>query len=47
MDEVNVTLEKYAILCALMADTGGDIQKENDIELAKGDRLARLILERD
>ena len=36
MDEVNVTLEKYAILCALMADTGGDIQKENDIALAKG-----------
>jgi len=36
MDEVNVTLEKYAILCALMADTGGDIQKENDIALAQG-----------
>ena len=28
MGEVNVSLETYANLCALMADTGGDVEKE-------------------
>ena len=36
MDEVNVPLEQYAKLCALMADTGGDIEKENAIAHAEG-----------
>ncbi len=36
MADGNVTLEMYAELCALMADTGGNIEKENQIALAKG-----------
>jgi hypothetical protein len=36
MGETNVSLEKYAELCALMADTGGDVEKENSIALAEG-----------
>lgn len=36
MSEVNVTLEKYAELCALMADTGGDIGKEYSISQSEG-----------
>ena len=36
MDEVKVTLEQYARLCALMADTGGEIEKENSIALSEG-----------
>ncbi|MEN8207907.1 MAG: hypothetical protein ABFR50_01525 [Candidatus Fermentibacteria bacterium] len=36
MDEINVSLEQYARLCALMADTGGDIERENKIALAEG-----------
>ena len=36
MADGNVTLEKYAELCALMADTGGDIEMENQIALSKG-----------
>jgi hypothetical protein len=31
-----ITLEKYADLCALMADTGGDVNKENAIAEANG-----------
>lgn len=31
-----MTLEKYAELCALMADTGGDIEKENSIAQKEG-----------
>ncbi len=36
MEEVNVSLAAYAELCALMADTGGDVEKENRIALSKG-----------
>ncbi len=36
MGDGDVTLEMYAELCALMADTGGDIEKENQIALSKG-----------
>ena len=37
MDAINgVTLEKYADLCALMADTAGDVSKENAIAEANG-----------
>ncbi len=36
MGEVSVTLEMYADLCALMADTGGNIEEENRIALSKG-----------
>ena len=35
MAEFKVTLEKYAALCALMADTGGDESKEIEIALAQ------------
>jgi len=31
-----ITIEKYADLCALMADTGGDVAKENAIAQANG-----------
>lgn len=31
-----LTIEKYADLCALMADTGGDVAKENAIASANG-----------
>lgn len=31
-----ISLEKYADLCALMADTGGDVNKENAIAQANG-----------
>ena len=31
-----ISLEKYADLCALMADTGGDVNKENAIAGANG-----------
>jgi hypothetical protein len=31
-----LTIEKYADLCALMADTGGDVAKENAIAAANG-----------
>lgn len=31
-----LTIEKYADLCALMADTGGDVSKENAIAAANG-----------
>jgi hypothetical protein len=31
-----ITLEQYADLCALMANTGGDVSKENEIALANG-----------
>lgn len=35
--EVNgVSIEKYADLCAMMADTGGDVSKENAIAEANG-----------
>jgi len=34
--DVNVSLEQYANLCALMADTGSDVSKENEIALAQG-----------
>ena len=36
MSEVSVTLEKYADLCALLADTGGDVEKENAIAQSGG-----------
>ena len=36
MPDVNVSLEQYADLCARMADTGGDVSKENEIALAQG-----------
>ena len=36
MSDVNVTLEHYADLCARMADTGGDVSKENEIAAAQG-----------
>jgi hypothetical protein len=36
MPDVNVTLEQYADLCALMADTGGDVSKENEIASTHG-----------
>src|SRR5262245_12777420 len=31
-----ISLEKYADLCALMADTGGDVGKENAVAAANG-----------
>jgi hypothetical protein len=31
-----IPLEQYAILCALMADTGGDVSKENEIAARAG-----------
>ncbi len=31
-----ISLEKYADLCALMADTGGDVSKENTIAAGNG-----------
>lgn len=31
-----IPLEQYAILCALMADTGGDVGKENEIAARAG-----------
>jgi hypothetical protein len=36
VSDVNVSLEVYAELCALMAETGGDIAKENEIAATKG-----------
>ena len=36
MADANVTLEQYAELCALMADTGGDESKEIAIAQAQG-----------
>jgi hypothetical protein len=36
MSDVNVTLEQYADLCARMADTGGDVSRENEIAAAQG-----------
>lgn len=36
MEDINVNLETYATLCALMADTGGDEAKELSIAEAKG-----------
>jgi hypothetical protein len=36
MGDIAVSLEVYAELCALMAETGGDIEKENSIAASKG-----------
>jgi hypothetical protein len=36
MTEVNVTLEKYAKLCAMMAETAGDLSKEFAIAESEG-----------
>lgn len=35
MPDVTVSIEQYADLCARMADTGGDVSKENEIALAQ------------
>lgn len=36
MADISVSLEQYADLCAGMAETGGDIAKEDEIALAHG-----------